>query len=325
MRSVLLSLLFLLLPWSLGAEDAVLRVAPLPLNAASPQTSKIGALTYLGGLAVESDLAGFGGWSGGWARRNLSVVTLVSDRGNVAVFDLERDGASGAPIGLQLRALHALLDMQGRPLTGRFDRDAESLAWLPGEGFAVGFEHAHRIWLYGNGLEVPPTANIGPEALASLPVAALNSGVEALAQSPDGRTLIAILEGPNTEGRTTAFLWQDGPWRERAFVSSPGFGVTAASYLENGDLLVLERFFSPATGPLVNLVRVTAETLAGEGAIDGETVATFARPMNVDNFEIVMVGREPDGSPLVLIASDDNFNKRQRFLLMLFRFDPRYQ
>lgn len=285
----------------------------------------VGALHYLGGLAIESDAAGFGGWSGGWASEDMSEITLVSDRGKTASFAIERDSDSGALIGARLAAFASLRGTDGRALTGRFDRDAESLAWLPGEGFAVGFEHAHRIWLYGDGLEAPATANIGPEALASLPPAALNSGVEALAQSPDATTLLAILEGPNAEGGTTAFLRRDGLWQERAFVSSPGFGVTAASYLESGDLLVLERFFSPATGPLVNLVRVTAETLAGEGPIEGERLATFARPLSVDNFEIVMVGRDSDGTPLVLIASDDNFNKRQRFLLLLFRLDRQQQ
>ncbi len=281
----------------------------------------IGALHYLGGLEIVSDAAGFGGWSGGWASEDLSSFTLVSDRGMIADFSLERDPVRGVLTGLEAGPLRRLLDLEGGPLIGQFNGDAESLESLGPGAFAVGFEHNHRIWLYQDGLDQPATSSIGPPELANLPAARLNSGLEALAQSPDGTLLIAILEGPTAEGRTTAYLRQNGQWRERSFVTSPGFGVTDAGFLENGDLLVLERFYSRATGPLVNLRRVAGESLVGEGAIDGSIIAAFARPMIVDNFEILLVGRDSDGRPLVLIGSDDNFNEAQRFLLLLFRLN----
>lgn len=65
----------------------------------------------------------------------------------------------------------------------------------------------------------------------------------------------------------------------------------------------------------------------------GGIAAAFAKPMSVDIVEIVMVGLDSDGSPLVLTAADDNFSDnfsdrfsdRQGFLLMLFRLGAAQQ
>ncbi len=325
MRSALLCILVLLLAVPVQAEGRDLTVRSIPLDREDPGVSGVGALQYLGGLEIESNLAAFGGWSDGWATEDLKSLVLVSDRGQFVEFALKRDPEKGVLIDLESGPLQPLLDMEGHPLAGQFRRDAESLANLGEGAFAVGFERDHRIWLYSDGLEQPARARIGPAALADLPAAALNSGVEAMARSPDGQTLIAILEGPRVQGQTTAFIRRDGRWQERVFASSPGFGVTAASYLASGDLLVLERFFSPATGPIVNLLQVAAGTLAGEGPITGDRLAVFRRPMSVDNFEILVTGRDGDGSSLILIGSDDNFNDLQRFLLLLFRFNPKWK
>lgn len=325
MRTALLALLLPLLPVWVWAEEIDLTVKQVPLNEADVGMDRIGALEFLGGLEIDSPAAGFGGWSGGWASEDLSSLILLTDRGLFADVSLERDPDSGALIGLKAGPLRPVQDRAGLPLAGKLNWDAEALEQL-GEGrFAVGFEQSHRIWLYDEGLDRPASADIGPAALAALPVSAMNSGVEALALSPDGEMLIAILEGGNADGQTRAFLRRDEQWRERPFQTEPEFGVTDAAFLENGDLLVLERFYSRATGPLVKLRRVAAETLAGDGLIEGEVLAAFERPMSVDNFEILLLGRDADGSPLVLIGSDDNFNAAQRFLLLLFRLGAEHQ
>ncbi len=301
------------------AQGTELSVSPVPLAPGEGPGQRLGQLVYLGGLEVSSGAPGFGGWSDGTASPDLSHMLLISDRGHSVALTLLRDPESGAPVGLEAGALEPLLDQAGAPVEGPLGWDAEALADL-GEGrYAVGFEQDQRIWLYDKGLNAAAGESIGPTALADLPPAAANSGVEALALSPDGSTLVAILEGPGPEGPTRAFFRRDGHWSERPYRAEAGFGVTAAAFLEDGDLLALERFYSRKTGPLVNLRRIAKQTLEGEGVLEGEIIAAFRRPMSVDNFEILLTGRDSEGQPLVLIASDDNFNPEQRFLVLLFR------
>ncbi len=320
MRGLLVSLL-VFLAWTAAAEEVSLTARPVPLGPGEEAGARLGGLTYLGGLEIESGDPDFGGWSGGTASPDLGRLLLVSDRGRWTAMTLLRDGESGRPLSVEAGVVESLLDLEGQPLSTGFRWDAEALAAL-GEGrVAVGFEHDHRIWLYGEGLGGRASESIGPDALATLPLSALNQGVEALALSPDGAFLVAILEGPGPEGTTSAFFRREGKWHRRDYRAEAGFGVTDAAFLPGGDLLTLERFYSPETGPIVHLRQVAARDLAGEGVLTGRTIASLRRPRSVDNFELLLVGQDADGSPLVLIGSDDNFNPNQRFLLLLFRLE----
>jgi len=314
-----LALLLTLWAGSPAAGDIVgLDTVAVALDPGGAAEVDLGPLVFLGGLQLTSDDPRFGGWSAAAASSDLSRLLLVGDRGTVASLRLRRDPETGRLVAAEDLRLWPLLDRKGLPLAGQMQVDAESLVTLPSGAYAVGFEHDHRIDLYDSGLDGPAGRNIAPEALRSLPVALINSGVEALARRPQDGLIVAILEGPTAAGKTRAFLGGEGDWRERSYRLPDGFGVTDAAFLENGDLLVLERFYSRRTGPQARIRHIAADNLSGDGPLDGGVVAELARPLSVDNYEILLVGRDAEG-PLLLIASDDNFNPLQRSLVMLFR------
>ncbi len=323
MRALLFILLFAQTS-TVSAEESSLTATAVPLGRGTGSDDRVGTLAYLGGLEIESGDPAFGGWSGGVGSADLSEVWLVSDRGLFTSLALQRDPGSGRLLGVEAGALRPLLDQDGKILSSKLDWDAESLVRFGDGSHAVGFEHNHRIWHYDRGLGEAAGQSIGPKALAELPLGALNNGVEALAISPDGRLLIAILEGPGPDGTTRAFLRRDGDWQEQAYRSAEGFGVTDAAFLANGDLLVLERFYSRQSGPKSHIRRIAAVSLEDD-IPEGEILASFRRPISVDNFEILLVGAEESGAALILIGSDDNFSERQRFLLLLFRLDVERQ
>lgn len=314
MRLAVLGLV-LLIAGPAAAEPPVMAARGVTLAPAEPGRVDLGALKFLGGLELSSEDPRFGGWSAGAANADLSEVVLVGDQASVLRLRLRRK-AGGDGLEAEAVELAPLLGPDGVPLAGQMAVDAESLVALPEGAYAVGFEHDHRVWLYEEGLAGLPGADLAPPELAILPESSLNSGAEALAWHEG--LWVLILEGEAGSESTRAFLGEEGAWRELPYVLTDGFQVTDAAFLEEGDLLVLERFYAPETGPKARLRRIAAADLTGVRALTGPLLAEFARPLTVDNYEVLLAGRDSEG-PLLLLASDDNFNPRQRSLVMLFR------
>lgn len=273
-----------------------------------------GPLRPLGGLEIDGAVLGFGGLSGLHLAADLTL-TAVSDLARFAEFTLALSPEL-RPTGLALRRAGRLGDGAGRPLARGYAGDAESLARMPDGRWLVGFERWHRIRAYrdlaGPGLYV--------EAPAGLERAPVNAGLEALAVLEDGR-LLAIAEElppPEAAGLTTAWLGQPGAWRPLAYRPTPAMNPVDAAALPGGGALVLERGFSLFGGFSGRLCRVTAAALARpDGVLEPEEVLRLAPPLPVDNYEAVATARL-DGRTLVALVSDDNENRLQRTLLLLF-------
>jgi hypothetical protein len=93
-----------------------------------------------------------------------------------------------------------------------------------------------------------------------------------------------------------------------------------AAPLPGGGALVLERGFSLFGGFSARLTRISAAALAEVrpgSVLEGEEILRFASPLPVDNYEGVAVVRH-QGRLLVGVISDDNENRLQRTLLLLF-------
>lgn len=135
-------------------------------------------------------------------------------------------------------------------------------------------------------------------------------------------------------------------------VADPGFdaglrvnGLAELLALGDGRLLALERGFVQRRGDVtgVNTVRLYSIRLAGATDVSGRvSLADGPAPVPVDkrlvldladivdrldprfpkldNFEAMALGPElPDGSPTLILVSDDNFNPLQRTAFLLFR------
>ena len=285
------------------------------LNVEDWNQNAVGKLHWRGGLELTANRDPFGGLSGLQIEDQGARLLAVTDEGHWLEAELLYDEA-GNLSGLASARMGPLFDRAGEPLIGKELQDAEAMARLQDGSLLVSFERKHRIYRY-----------LGPEALKSaaapfpFPEGAMNlpnnKGLEALAAWPDGR-ILAVAEGRRDDGDHDAYLYRDGDWEKLSVASVDGHRPTGASVLPNGDLVLVERRFSPVGGLSIRLRRVAEEDVQAGASLTGEEVARLTPPLTIDNMEGIAAWRGKDERTVIAILSDDNFNPLQRTLLLLF-------
>jgi len=301
-----------LIPVSAMAEPLEITATPVPLYADNPDRVTVGALTYKGGLALSARNSRFGGFSGLGVSADGARMVSVSDQGMSLSANLSYDG-NGNLNGITNTDIGALADLNGEGLVGKRWSDAEAMS--PGvEGeIIVAFERDHRLWRYDPGA-LNARALRPPDELSGL---SGNAGIEALTLLNDGR-LFAIAEGATDEDGSVAWVSNPGGWDVLIYLAGNGFRPTGAATLPNGDVLVLERFYTPRAGVRIRIKRVNQHAIFAGAEVTGEIIADLRPPMSIDNFEGIDVRQGPGGETLVYLISDDNFNDDQRTLLLMF-------
>ncbi len=303
---------------------AQMDATPVLLDKSDPGRTRVGGLSFLGGVALSSRDPAFGGFSA------LAIegerFTLLGDGGNVVRF---RMGADWRPRGLAFSYLPA------GPRTGwdKRDRDSESLAADPQGRLFVGFENANAIWRYAPGFSRAEALAV-PRRMAGW---AENGGAESLARLPDGR-FVAISEassvprrawrgGAKTRRRTRdAVIFSGDPTspgtRQSRFAYQPvgRYDPVDAAALPNGDLVVLDRDFALPFRWSNRLSIVPRAAIRAGTVARGRLIATLDAPLLHDNFEGVAVTQEGRDTILWLV-SDDNQFPLQRSLLLKFRLE----
>ena len=297
-------------------ETVPLAVEPVPLDPENETQVRAGALLYRGGLAVRSPDPRFGGFSGLAVSRDGAHLTAISDRGAWLRARIRHD-AAGRLAGLGDGRIGALHGRDGKPLRG-LNADAEALALLPDGAALVAFERRHRILRYPAGPHPLSGRPVRAPAPAGLATAPFNGGAETLAHIGGG-DLLLLTEGlARGSGAYAGWIGRKGRWRPFAYARSGGFRPTDATLLPNGDIAVLERHYTPATGVSARIVLVPRSTLASGGTVRGRELLHLTPSMTVDNFEGIAARRGPNGKTVLYILSDDNFNPLQRTLLLMF-------
>ena len=325
---VILAVLVLVPGWTgetrlpLMGPDAQTDAARVALDPHDPNRSRVGALTFLGGVALTSTDPAFGGFS------SLSVAgdrfTLLSDGGNYVRF---RMGADWRP-----RSLGSGYLPDG-PRSGweKRDRDSESMA-SDGRRVWVGFEGANAIWRY-DALFRRAGKRVRPTAMRNWPA---NGGAESLVRMSDGR-FVAISEMRHVPARywrgsdaarlktRDALIFAGDPLghpgvRRFAYVAPGKFDPSDAVALPDGDLIVLNRRFRLPFRFVTTIGRVKAADVAAGRIARPEILAVLDAPLLHDNFEGVAATRE-GAATILWIVSDDNETILQRTLLLKFRLD----
>ncbi|MEX0695405.1 MAG: esterase-like activity of phytase family protein [Rhodospirillales bacterium] len=303
--------LFLPLPQA-SAESIAVAARQIPLTHADPALIDTGALIFRGGLHLTSDDSRFGGFSGLGISADGSRMISVSDTALTYATTLSYD-KSGNLSGIGAGDLNVLADPDGKPLTGKRWSDAEAMS--PGvEGeIIIAFERDHRLWRYDPGALTPRILK-PPVELADMPG---NHGIESLTLLNDGR-LLAIAEGRVDEPDKVAWVSNRGGWDVLTYHAEKGFRPTGAATLPDGNVVVLERFYTPRAGVRIKIKRIPVNAIEAAAGIRGSLLATLAPPMNVDNFEGIEAIRGQDGKTYIYVISDNNFNPEQRTLLLMF-------
>jgi hypothetical protein len=278
-------------------------------------SNRIGKLRFIGGVELTSPDRRFGGFSGMLINPDGSKLWAVSDRGNWMSADM-RLNAAGLPVKLDGVKMAPLLNPDGTFVKGKSQSDAEELTLAPDGGMVVSFERHHRLLAYPgpyNPLQHNPRLI---ELPAWLMKQKANRGAEAMTYLADGR-LFVVAEGAGGN-QTAAGVWDGVSWAELRYACKPGLRPTAAALLPNGDVVLLERGFSLATGLSVRVVRLASAKIVAGALLAPEVLADLsgALPM-IDNFEALAVRPSTQGAMLYML-SDDNFSAMQRTLLFLF-------
>lgn len=316
-------------PGARGNASLELDATPVPLDASDPSRSAVGPLRYLGGLWLRSRDPRFGGLSDLRVSPDGARLFAISDCGQGFTAALSYDRA-GRLLGLADARLVPLTSATGGPL-GLGDGDAESL--VVGDGLEVGFEGRARVLAYA----VEP-AFAGPARRLPIPAGVRqcgsNGGIEARADTGDGRRLL-VCEGRRGASSTVpAWVGRGEAWTQRDYAlafeggwAGEPFRPTGAALLPDGDLLVLERRFPPIGA---RLARVPRASLDGTGPLASREIARLEAPLTLDNFEGVEARLDASGRTLVYLLSDDNNCAKnpgsrgpalQRTLLLMFALD----
>jgi len=291
------------------------RTVPLTRDGAEPE--RIGAFRFRGAVEVVGG-SGAGGLSGLAITDGGRRFAAVSDVGTVLFGRLDHENGRLVGVGdLTTKRLPGLGPRQGRMR----ENDSEEIVALPDGGWLVAFEGRHRILRYPPGFSGEGTALPTPPGVEGLP---LNGGMEALARLPDGR-LLALAEGPDNGVRERP-AWisrvppkDPGDWAALTYRAAPGFRPTGATGLPNGDVLVLERYFSMLGGLAARIVLVRSGALLPGAVVEGEELARLEPPLLTDNYEGIAAVPGAAGETLVYVVSDNNFNTtlQRTYLLML--------
>lgn len=283
---------------------------------------RFGELEFIGGFTMRSDDKDFGQLSGLRFLTPGQNFIGVADIGFWFFGSITRD-AQGTPVGVDNFRLQPMVDETGTIIADKRDKDAEAIT-LNGDVATVAFERNARITEYrlvpgdmGAPLHhldfiVPRRelrSNAGFEALATAPQAGHLKGarlaITERSLDEAGNIFAAILEGP-----------QKGLFK---VLRTDDFDVTDAAFLPDGDLLLLERRFSPLMGVAMRVRRIEGSSILKGALIDGAALIQADLAYQIDNMEALDVWQRHDGATILSMMSDNNQSILQRTLYMEFR------
>ncbi|MGL4239717.1 MAG: esterase-like activity of phytase family protein, partial [Beijerinckiaceae bacterium] len=306
-------------------EPVAVTVDAIPhLKIGAPSVSRFGPFEFIGGFEMRGKHPNFGGISAIRVEADARRFLALTDTGDWLRGDIVYEGAR--PKGLAAVTIAPVLAADGRRAKDVGLWDAESIA-KDGDRVFVGIEREHTLLSFDlkeGGLRARGGA---------VPLPAFvqrwwsNRGIEALGIMPPGGPYAGRLIGLSersgeAEQPSEGFVMnRDGSEAFRfAIRRADAFDTTALDFLPNGDLVILERFFSPRRGVAMRLKRVRAAEIRPDAVGSAEILLTLDNTHHVDNMEGLSIHPGPDGGLVFTIVSDDNFSAAQRSLLLQFRW-----
>jgi hypothetical protein len=228
--------------------------------------------------------------------------------------------------GLADAEMAPLLGENGKPLATQRAYDSESLAQI-GDAFYVGIERIERIVRFPakDGFAAHGKAIATPPDFKSFK---FNKSLECLASPPPGQPfagkLIAVTEESLDEAGNHRSFVLDPAARNAAGTlrftvkRSDDFDISDCTILPPGDLLLLERSYSPLRGVAMRIRRVPVTDIKEGAVVDGPVLIKADLGYQIDNMEGIAVTRNAAGETIITLVSDDNFSAIQRNILLQF-------
>jgi hypothetical protein len=284
-----------------------------------PKKTRFGALTFRGGLVLESAYKDFGGLSGLRVSADGAHLLAVTDKGNWLRARIVYRGKT--PIAIADADMAPILGPDGRPLKRRGWYDTEALALDNGIAY-VGIERVNQIVRFdigkdGLGARGQPLAV--PGGMKLLPH---NQSIECVEVAPNNGPLAGSLvsiseQGLDTGGNLMSFLIGSTPG-VFSLKRTDEFDVSDCAATPDGRLLVLERRFSWIRGLAMRIRSVPFAAIKPGALVDGPELIVADTGFQIDNMEGLSVHRDASGALVLTIISDDNFSPLQRTVLLQF-------
>ncbi len=283
--------------------------------------TRFGALEFRGGLVLTSKHDAFGGISAIHVEADGARFLAITDNGSWLRGRIVYD--NGKPAGIADAEMAPILGSDGKPLASRGWFDVESLTELDGL-FYIGIERVEQIGRYDirrDGLTARGEPIPVPDDFKTF---TFNKSLECLAAAPKNSTLtgtlIAVTERSlDAAGNHRSFLLKGGQVGRFSVQRRDDFEISDCTILPPTDLLLLERFYSPARGVAMRIRRVPLADIKPDVLVDGKVLIVADLGYQIDNMEGIAVHRNADGETIITLVSDDNFSAIQRNLLLQFR------
>lgn len=284
-----------------------------------PTRIRFGDLEFRGGLELTSKNPAFGGISAIHVEPDGNRFVAVTDRGSwLRGRIVYRDGK---PAGIADAEMAPILGADGGPLAARGWYDVESLAERDGILY-IGIERVEQILHFdyrrdglrarGQPIEVP----------VDFKTFTYNKSLECLAaprQSQLAGELVGVTEHSlDSAGNLRSFILSGDRVTRFSVKRSDGFDASDCTILAPGDLLLLERRYSPAREIAVRIRRIPLADIKTDAVVDGRSMIEADLAYQIDNMEGIAVHNSAAGETIITLVSDDNFSVIQRNLLLQF-------
>jgi hypothetical protein len=285
-----------------------------------PSLIRFGALEFRGGLELTSKNPAFGGISGLHIEPDGAHFLAITDHGSWLRGRIVY--RNGKPIGIADAEMAPILGFNGKPLAARGWYDAESLTERDGI-FYIGIERVEQIVRFdyrrdgfmarGEPIKTPP----------DFKTFKYNKSLECLTAPPPGATLAGVLivvteRSLDSGGNLRSFLLDGDRVTRFSVKRTDDFDVTDCAILPPGDLLLLERRYSPLRGVAMRIRRMPLESLKADALVDARPMIEVDLAYQIDNMEGMAVHHTTNGETIITLISDDNFSFIQRNLLLQF-------
>jgi hypothetical protein len=286
-----------------------------------PAQMRFGALEFRGGLALTAHNPAFGGISAIHMEPDGAHFIAVTDRGSWLRGRIVY-GSDGKPAGIADAEIAPILGADGKPLAAQHWYDTESLTERDGM-FYVGIERVEQIVRFDTKRDDLKARGQPLKVPADFKTFTTNKSLECLAAAPQGAELagelIAVTEHSlDSAGNHRAYVLNGESVARFSVKRSDDFDISDCAILPPGDLLLLERRYSPARGVAIRIRRVPLASLKESALVDGKSLFEADLGYQIDNMEGLGIHGTPSGDTVLTLISDDNFSVLQRNLLLQF-------
>jgi hypothetical protein len=306
---------------TVGVERLEISARPIRYFQIGSTEARFGPLEFVGGLELTSTSRDLGALSSFRFLTPGEDFIGVADTGFWFFGTITRD-ADGKPSGVANFRMQQMFERSGSISDRKWEVDAEGLAIKDGVA-TVGFERDHRIAQFRIEPDDMKAAIDDLDFLIPESELRQNRGFETVAHAHphgqhEGGLVIVSEKSLDSQGNIFAAIIE-GPNRGIFTVRRNGeFDITDGAFLPDGDLLLLERSFSMASGVKMRLRRIYGESITKGAIADGPVLFEADMGYQIDNMEGLDIWTRADGAEMVSLISDDNHSILQRNIYLEF-------